>query len=285
MSLYDHPLTAASVVADSISPLGVRVTTLEVTMHRFVLAEFNTHRVFSRSSASSRAIPITKTLDSLNHTGPAFPVEWPSEIRGMQGGAPLVGQDLDEAVALLERISDHARDEIRAYVASHPDVRLHKSILNRPLEWFGWHKLLVTSTEWINFFKQRSSRYSPLAQPEIRLAADLMLEALDASRPQKVEWGDWHMPYITAEDHNEHNLETLQQISVARCARVSGLNHGGVRDVQEDLAFFNRLMDADPRHVAPLEMVCTPAMQSSIDRHEVQGNFYGWHQLRHQFQG
>ena len=47
----------ARIVLDSISPAGDRLTTMEVRMHRFVLAEFNTHRVFSRNSASSRAIP------------------------------------------------------------------------------------------------------------------------------------------------------------------------------------------------------------------------------------
>jgi thymidylate synthase ThyX len=51
------------VIADSISPYGHRLTTFEVVMHRFVLAEFNTHRVFSRNSASSRAIPLAKQLD------------------------------------------------------------------------------------------------------------------------------------------------------------------------------------------------------------------------------
>ena len=48
---------SARIILDSISPEGYRLTTMEVTLHRFVLAEFNTARVFSRNSASSRAIP------------------------------------------------------------------------------------------------------------------------------------------------------------------------------------------------------------------------------------
>lgn len=48
----------AKILADSLSPDGVRLTTFKVTFPRIVLAEFNTHRMFSRNSASSRAIPI-----------------------------------------------------------------------------------------------------------------------------------------------------------------------------------------------------------------------------------
>ena len=50
----------AVIAADSINVKGKRITTFIVTMPRIVLAELNTHRVFSRNSASSRAIPFTK---------------------------------------------------------------------------------------------------------------------------------------------------------------------------------------------------------------------------------
>jgi hypothetical protein len=53
---------STKILADSISPDGVRLTTLEVVMPRIVLAEFNTHRMLSRNSASSRAIPIEKMI-------------------------------------------------------------------------------------------------------------------------------------------------------------------------------------------------------------------------------
>ena len=44
---------SAKILADSLNPCGVRLTTFEITFPRIVLAEFNTHRVFSRNSASS----------------------------------------------------------------------------------------------------------------------------------------------------------------------------------------------------------------------------------------
>jgi hypothetical protein len=68
---------SAKVIADSVSPEGIRLTTMEVCLHRFTLAELNTHRVFSRNSASSRANPLKKQLDRVNNE-PAIPDVWPA---------------------------------------------------------------------------------------------------------------------------------------------------------------------------------------------------------------
>ena len=65
--------TSARVVADSVHVVH-RVTTMEVTFHRTVLAEFNTHRMFSRNSASSRAIPVEKMLMRAV-ANPAWPLD------------------------------------------------------------------------------------------------------------------------------------------------------------------------------------------------------------------
>ena len=50
----------AEIVADSINPTGDGLTTYLLTFPKFILAELNTHRVFSKNSASSRAIPFEK---------------------------------------------------------------------------------------------------------------------------------------------------------------------------------------------------------------------------------
>jgi len=49
--------------------------TFELIMPRIILAEFNTHRAFSRNSASSRAIPAKKMIESVA-TDPFIPVAW-----------------------------------------------------------------------------------------------------------------------------------------------------------------------------------------------------------------
>lgn len=247
---------SAKVVADSVSPAGHRVTTLEVVLHRFVLAEFNTHRVFSRNSASSRAIPLRKQLERVR-TDLAFPVSWPREQAGMQGGDELSEREQDHAKGVWW---DHA-----AMAARRAELLgalgLHKSVANRLLEPFLWHTVVVTATAWENFFRQRCS---PLAQPEIRAAAEAMRAALEASEPRQLQDGEWHLPYLDGDTAAEvtssepDSLALLPRISAARCARVSYLTQDGRRDYEEDLALYERLVAANPPHWSPLEHVARP---------------------------
>ena len=230
-------------------------------MHRFVLAEFNTHRVFSRNSASSRAIPFSKQVDRLvNH--PALPTKWASKQRGMQGGDEIEDKSAAESAWL------DARDAAIRHATSLDEMGVHKSIVNRLLEPFMWHTVIVTSTEWYNFFHQR---VSPLAQPEIEATARRMQEAFDASEPVEVGYDEWHTPYILPEE--DFDLETRKKVSAARCARVSYLTHDGTRDVSKDLELYERLVTARPGHWSPLEHVATPGFGA--------GNLRGWRQLRH----
>lgn len=258
----------ATVVRDSISEAGVRLVTIEVTLHRFVLAELNTHRVFSRNSASSRAIPTSQQLARVLED-PALPAEFGSNQRGMQAGAPL--RDADHKAAHDHWLS--ARDAAVTAARRLADLGVHKQVVNRVLEPFMWHTVIVTATEWDGFWQQRCS---PLAQPEIRLAAEAMHTAFDASIPQTVNDGEWHTPYVRPDEHSLP-IETRKRISAARCARVSYLTHDGRRDISADETLYERLVTADPPHWSPLEHVATP-IGSAVQRIS---NFRGWNQLRH----
>lgn len=279
----------AKVIKDSVSPTGIRLTTIEATMHRFVLAEFNTHRVFSRNSASSRAIPVEKTLANVSGS-PALPLVWACEQPGMQGGTELEGFDLEDAQRLFEDVHSYTIDKIASYLIMHPEKssRLHKSLINRLLEPFMYQVVVVTSTEWEGFFEQRCH---PDAQPEIRAVANAMRDAYNKSLPSIVHIGEWHLPYIDIEDMREAekaqfelNMSVqniLQRQSVARCARVSTLAHDGKKSIEADLNLFNRLVTAKPPHASPLEHVATPASWYVVKENDTLGNFNGWHQLRH----
>jgi thymidylate synthase ThyX len=265
----DATVPNATIIADSISPAGVRLTTIEVTLHRFVLAELNTHRVFSRNSASSRAIPVSKQVARVVDD-PAVPVEFGANQRGMQAGEPLVGEDHDRArEAWLE-----ARDRAVEAVTRLQDLGVHKQVTNRLLEPFMWHTVIVTATEWDGFWEQRCS---PLAQPEIRVAAEAMKAARDASDPAPVGMGQWHTPYLREED-GDLDPETARQVAAARCARVSYLTHDGRRDIDKDLELYERLVTARPPHWSPLEHVATPAQEGE----STLGNLRSWRQLRHE---
>lgn len=281
----------AKVILDSISPDGVRLTTLEVTFHRFVLAEFNTHRVFSRNSASSRAIPVEKQLARVV-AEPAWPVEWPAEQRGMQGGAELEGPNLAAARELFEDVHAYTTERIARYLEENPDKsqRLHKSLVNRLLEPFMWHTVIVTATEFDGFWTQRISE---LAQPEIHVAALAMWDAYQRSEPEELDYDEWHVPYVddlTASELYDRSrshgdfVEDLKRVSAARCARVSYLTQAGERDPDEDFALYERLVNADPMHASPFEHVATPCAACRVPYHTHQGNLRGWRQFRHDFE-
>jgi thymidylate synthase ThyX len=269
--MVERSKPSARVITDSVSEAGDRLTTLEVTMHRLVLAEFNTHRVFSRNSASSRAIPIEKRLSQARHD-PAMPVYWGRNQRGMQAAEELT---LSERIA-AEQVWLDARNAAIECVERLSGLEVHKQIANRLLEPFLWHTVVVTATEWDNFFAQRCS---PLAQPEIRAAAEAMRAALDESMPRLVRDEEWHLPYVPIEELETMDFADTKRLSVARCARVSYLTHDGVRDLVKDYELYERLADATPPHASPFEHVARPLRKQEIP---APGNFRGWAQLRHE---
>lgn len=271
----------AEVIADSISPYnGVRLITMELTYPRFIHAEFMTHRMFSRNSASSRAIPIEKMIKMVQNN-PAMPIYWGRNKKGMSADAQL------EDTALCEALWLKGRDRAVATATSMLAAGLHKQHTNRILEPYLWHTVICTATEWSNFFALRDHED---AQPEIAHLARLMKDAQSKSNPKVT---DLHLPYILSTDFDELNFlttldidytESLFQISSARCARVSYLTHDGKREIAKDLELFGRLTTGSGHgHWSPMEHPATadPEMKDS----DWSGNFRGWRQFRKTFKG
>jgi hypothetical protein len=73
----------AKIILDSVGPNAARLTTFELQYPRIVHAELMTHRVFSRNSASSRAIPTERLLERIERD-PVLPVWWGKNQSGMQ---------------------------------------------------------------------------------------------------------------------------------------------------------------------------------------------------------
>jgi thymidylate synthase ThyX len=296
----------AKVLADSRSPAGYRLTTLEATFPRFVLAEFNTHRVFSRNSASSRAIPIAKQLRRVLED-PYVPIEFGSNQPGMQAGPALDGEKReaaerewlearDDAVrrvlglvadpelaaggdlfGVLQQVEDATRDRARP-----PEwLNVHKQVANRLLEPFMWHTVIVTATEWENFWNLRCH---PDAQPEIRLIAEKMRDATELSKPSELAEGEWHLPLVSPEDRDQvASIEDLIKISAGRCARVSYLTHAGKRDLDADIQLHDRLLESG--HMSPLEHPARPLTAAELTDNEWSGNFRGWFSYRKEIAG
>jgi thymidylate synthase ThyX len=295
----------AKVLADSVTPAGHRLITLEATFPRFVLAEFNTHRVFSRNSASSRAIPIAKQLRRVLED-PYVPIEFGSNQPGMQAGPALEGEKREAAEAEWLRARDSAVRHVLGLVAD-PDeaggdlfaalerveeatrtkerpeewLNVHKQVANRLLEPFMWHTVIVTATEWENFWNLRCH---PDAQPEIRLVAERMRDATRASAPAELGEDEWHMPLVRPEDREQvDSIEDLIKISAGRCARVSYLTHAGVRDLEADIQLHDRLLESG--HMSPLEHPARPLTAGELSESEWSGNFRGWRSYRKEIAG
>lgn len=238
---------SVKIIADSINSHGHRLTTFEIKVHRYIWSEFLTHRVFARNSASSRARPIQKVIDSV-YEDMATPLVWGTSQSGMQAGPPLAGDEQSEALAVWREAASAAVD----YATILQDMGVAKEIVNRILEPYSYTTSIVTGTDFQNFFNQRCH---PDAQAEIRIPAEEMRELYENSVPNYILQGQWHLPYVQ-ENEKDFDLENLKKLSAARCARVSYLSHDGKRDLTKDYELFEYLISHG--HWSPLEHVCRP---------------------------
>ena len=280
--------TVSTVIEDSISPEGIRLTTFANKNPRMIHSEFMTHRVISRNASSSRAIPVQKQIANIL-ADPAEPSEWGSNQRGMQAGEDLTGWRLR-----LTKIAWHGAKHATV-IAARLAIRAgaHKQIANRMLEPWSHISSVVTATDYANWFALRDHDD---ADPTIRELALAMKYALDGSTPKLLQPGEWHLPYITAlerEQYGKHlnkdGTPFLARLSAARCARVSFLTHGGrIPAHADDIRLWEQLVDSQPVHASPTEHQATPDKKWTRDRWgkpQEHGNFRGWRQHRKMIPG
>lgn len=269
-------MISARVIADSVNPAGKRLTTYECTFNRWILAELNTHRMLSRNSASSRAIPVKRIMRQV-WADPAYPVSVGSNRPGMQAGAELTGWRRGWALRLFR----WARIPALLVVWLLSRLGLHKQVANRILEPWIWHTAIVSMTDDENFFKLRDHKD---AQPEFQVLARCMREARDSSEPRRIPWGGWHLPYVPevamsgpVYSVDDDFLET-PKVSAACCARVSYVRQNDRKSIAEDVAMADKL--SGNGHYSPLEHPAQ-AVEGFVG-----GNFTGgWKQLRKFYPG
>lgn len=260
----------AEIIADSINPEGSRVTTFLLTYPRFIHSEFLTARMFSRNSASSRAIPIEKMIEQVR-TNPAMPVRWGLNGKGMQDHGAFESEGSISACKTAWKLAAESAIGQATYLRNHG---LHKQIVNRVLEPFMWMTTLVTATEWENFY---SLRLHKDAQPEFQHLAHIMLRTYLASQPTPKAWGEWHIPFGDKVSDPNVSLETRLKIATARAARTSYLTMDKDHSVEKDIEMHDRLAAAG--HWSPFEHACWASSARS------DSNFRGWQQYRKQFGG
>ncbi len=255
---------SVKVLADSVNPVGNRLTTIEVVFPRFILPELLTVRMFSRNFMSSRARPVMHLIQSVIDD-PVIPLRWGKAKKGM-----VNGYDIEHFQAVIAQ--DNwlaARDNAVASAQELLKLGIHKTLPNRLVEPFSFTTGIVSATEWQNFWDLRCA---PDAEDHMQHLAYMMREAMEFSEPTALEPGQWHTPLIQDDERELHFLDRIR-LSTARCGRVSYLTHLGVRDVNEDYRLHDDLKKS--RHLSPFEH---PAMcLATSERH---GNFIGWQQYR-----
>lgn len=264
------------IIADSISEHGKRITTFQLKYWLPMHAEFMTHRAFGRNAASNRAIPIAKIIKQV-WNNPAYPIWWGKNQSGMQAKEQLSFLRI-KACRFAWKWSGRM---MCAVVYSLMKLGLHKQTANRLLMPWQFMHVVVTSTDYGNFFELRCHED---AQPEIYAFACRMRQLMKLSKPKQLEHGEWHLPYIREDEREAWDEELLKDVSAARCCRVSYLNHQGQRStVEKDLALCDRLVGSRPLHASPFEHQATPDIATSEGEYlqpELHGNLNGWVQNR-----
>lgn len=261
---------SAKVLLDSQGSTS-RLTTLEITYPRCVHAEMLRHRVFSRNTASSRAIPIAKVIEQVE-TNPFIPIHWGAAQGGMQAYQEVCEEDQDAA----EEEWLTARSAAVYYAKMLVERGLHKQVVNRILEPWVWTTEIISGTQWSNFFHLRCHE---AAEPHCRKIAEMIRDAIAESTPKILGPLEWHIPM--AEDLQDESLPVKLAVATGRLARVSYLTHNGERDIAEDIKLHQRLIDSG--HMSPTEHCAQNVGDCLVGS---PSNFgLGWYQYRKTFFG
>jgi hypothetical protein len=300
---------SAKMIAHSTTLWGKQIWTVLARYPRFIHAEELTHRVLSstpdlmeilsipdgvmydrnlsRNASSSRAIPVSRLIDDIL-MDTAMPIHWGRNKKGMQAEEGIWDEYIKNPFhnsfthttsrgSLLspQQAWFLARDNAIAIARSFAEADYHKQIVNRLLEPFAHINVLITATEWDNFFELRDHAD---AQPEIQALARAIRREMANSHPVMLVAGEWHLPFVNDDEFAAFDIEVLKKVSVARCARTSYLTHEGkVPTVEQDLDLYERLVGSRPLHASPAEHQATP---DEDDTPELHGNLVDWNQNR-----
>lgn len=245
---------SAKIIADSFhTSAGVRLTTFELEFPRIVLAEFNTHRVFSRNAASTRAIPLKRQIELIKEHM-FVPDPFTKNQTGMQANEPADDQDACKAAWI--QAAWRAIESVEKLM----DLDVAKQHAGRLLEPFSFIKIVLTATEFQNFFNLRAHQ---AASPEMQKLAYEMQQALHEHQYVILGRGDWHLPYVEQGFLRQPSTAALSDalaISASCCAQVSYRRLDDSLEKARNLK--QRLIGSQPRHSSPFEHQATPSRSS-----------------------
>ena len=231
-----------------------------------LLAEQNTHRTLSRNAASSRAIPVEKMIERVRKD-PYIPT-WTLNKKGMQGElADRMTSEESELASM--RLLDSTIDEVLRLVK----LGVHKQNVNRYLEPWMYVPVLLSGTEWDNFFNLRCDKST---HPDLRKIAIEMREAKEKSTPKELKPGEWHVVYFSEQESDFSFVDRLK-IATARAARISYLTHLGDYDLAADVRLHDSLLSNG--HMSPFEH-CAMAVKNDVDPNPTIDKLFWWSRKR-----
>jgi hypothetical protein len=274
-------MTSAKIIKHSITEWGQEIITFELDYPRIIHSELLTHKILSKSSASSRAIPILTMIKAV-WDNPAAPVSWGKNQSGMSAKEDLKGWRLFAAKKIWNLSSKFTC--FFSFILA--KIGAHKQIANRLTESSSFIKVLVTGTNFENWYKLRDHKDS---DPTIHQLAANMKKAHEASIPKLLKSGEWHLPYV--EDHGvESDINSKLKLSASLCAQTSYRKSD--ESLEKAYRIYDRLVDSEPAHFSPMEHQATPLYDeaSIFFTHKDKlgrlwsGNFCGWGQYRQKIQ-
>ena len=283
------------------------IVTIACEYPRFIHGELMTHRLFSRNCASTRAVPFSAALKNLREN-PADVVYWGKSMSGMQAREELSGWRLFAAKTLWIAAREACVLVARAFNA----IGLHKQIANRILEPFQNISVLITSTEWDNFFALRTHES---AQPEFQTLARMIEDEISSTPAVESKY---HIPFFSEfESHGGNDFISLDssgglvvstkedalKISASICAQWSYRKFDP--SMEKANKIWSQLVESKPVHASPTEHqawamddveagyveCCNPDVWDDgithIDKRGRfwSGNFRGWVQHRQVIKG
>jgi thymidylate synthase ThyX len=274
--MEEHVSIYAKVIADTWHTVReARITTVEYSAPRYLLAEINTHGVLAKSAASSRAIPVAKRIEMAT-TAPYVPHQFGKNRPGMQASERVKGKARRQATDAWLR----ARNDVVKSARKLVTLDVHKQQANRLLEPFVYVQGVLTGTEWENFFALRDHADADPAFQELAVA---IREAMAASEPRHAPF---HLPYADTLSEDVE-LEVRKQVSAARCARISYRTFDGrVSSIEDDVALHDKLLAS--RHMSPFDH---PAIADRVrdklnllawECPKAHGRYWGWIPVRYQ---
>ena len=277
----------AAVLAKSIAK-GITITTFLIDFPRFILAELNTHRAVSKNGASSRAIPVAQQIERVKNN-PVVPIHFGLNQAGMSADTEVDENTKNKGV--YEWLFNANRSVVGAQILQ--GMGVHKQVVNRIMEPYSFMRMVVTATEWDNFFWLRLHKD---ADPHIAELARVMLHAYQQTPAVVLTEDCWHTPFfaqgfwspivenahgITAQEAIEHSMSCCAQTSYRKLDMST----------EKTEAIVERLFNGERCHASPSEHIAKPiefthcepfteATHIDSSNNLWSNNFKGWHQYR-----